>query len=932
MTSERAIVLSSVGPTLRLPNLGLDGWIDRIDVYEGERAALTTTPVPPLPLANGRGSSIPLPGPLPDEVTAIGLTYREIQPSVGPGPPRRRSFTNIERTDKEPPMTDQSNQRTTSGPNPTAEADTAGGESQLGFTMATVDFGTTRSIGVIRDLYKRYSDSGRPLSAEAVRRAGRVLGDNPSKSGMAIEFDTEHLPSRRMEAWDAAFSAPPLARERLEVVTDFSSDLVVLGEDSYDFRSERPHGEGSIVLLGVKRYLSFPGHRLAEVDREADGVVVAAVDRLARYTARGRSEDDGMETTFGTLHLTYPTKLPADRRDVLVAGVEQLGHHVRIEVDEAAGAAGFWVMCRFGEDSDLGVEAFKATARCHTGQRAWENPTAWRASRAWHENWLIVDVGGGTTDCAAVRLSVLDVTPAAIPPDLGRFHRIEPQITASGGIINLGGDQLTKSLFLLLKKSFGVVNETKFDGAVAESKAERRTNFDRLWTAAEQVKHLGYSEAELTPVRVIIGDRGSDRFAGDDAVVHIDGIDGFTPPVDEIVVTTEQLQAIAHPVLARLAALASGIAKAGSETTGGETVDRVALSGGSMLGTYLRNQLEARLRRSFAIDAIGDTFAVDFDATFCKTGTALGAMYFNAFGEFAPKPDRSIPLLMEGKRLVDVDISNMHANVAADFFLHRVGLPAVDGDRIFARGQTLTEGDDGIRRARSEVQGHRRTLNVTRQDFDGQLMAEEIEAEATGEPDDAADGGGSRPWASLLHLGPEDPLAFLADNELEMRFEIDELERIYLLLIKGSEDPAPDLGDGELLAVETSRPLVVDGRLQFSLADNLGAPDATRNPSLLFQAGQEIELGLVAQVQQGLVWMRAENDDEYVGLVEVPDDRPWLSIDGDGQLRCHRNRPPDIFIDRIDDLVTAPRGSMYRRRMETETAYQAEDDPFSGRL
>ena len=267
--TERTVVLSSVGPTLRLPRLGLDGWIDAVEIYDAESGVATMQVTPPVPVSADRPLTLPLTVPIPDVVSAVAVAYREASINQYPGPKRRRSFTRIARTDKEQVMNDRpddvNRQQERRG---TRHGSPANEDGRLSFTMATVDLGTTRSVGVVRDLNKPHSDHGRPLSAEAIRRARTVVDARPTKSGLGIDSATVRLPTRRQAAWAAAFSAPPLARERLEVIVDQSSDLVVLPSGSFDFRARRPHRDGSIVLRGVKRYLNYPDHQLGR-DRSA---------------------------------------------------------------------------------------------------------------------------------------------------------------------------------------------------------------------------------------------------------------------------------------------------------------------------------------------------------------------------------------------------------------------------------------------------------------------------------------------------------------------------------------------------------------------------------------------------------------------------------------------------------------------------------------
>lgn len=935
--------LSTVGPSLRVEGLDVDGWIESVRLFDGETLVADNVFDPVVVWPSRRPAVVPLSQPLPNKPhLGVEVSYRANQPLVGPGPLRQLFVADVPRTDKDHSlMNDHATSQSTDPSNetisPTLDVDRSADRHE--FILATIDFGTSRSVGAVYDIKRLELDPTKPISEEAANRAWRVLGapaENDAAAALAIDYETEYSPSARRRAWEAAFSAPPLDSQCLKLLKELNSDLVIAPDGSIDFQAERSHGSESVILRGVKRLLVQPDHLIKAADRSAEDVIADAIARLSDLTsieAEGGEDGGGEARPFARLHLTYPTKLPTDRRDALRDRVEAADHLVFMRVDEAAGAAGFRIMAHFGDDAHLGVEAFKAVARSHTGERAWENPDAWTEARSWHENWLVVDVGGGTTDCAVVRLTLLDVTPPDVAPGRGRFHRIQPRVVASGGIINLGGDQITKRLFSLLKSRFGLEGETRFQGTQDDKvHGERQRNFSRLWAAAELVKAQGGVRG-LRDVDVMVEPAGasSDPAWLDNGIVRIEAIEmpagsSISVTTSTTTVTAEDLTSAVESTVDQVAALAAGIARAGSEAVGGEQIDRVAFSGGSMLSDYLRDRIEQALRQQMADDKTGAGFVVDFDGEYCKSGTALGAMYFNSMQNFASDPVDRIDDLEAGRDFLDVDVSRMHANLAADFTLHVEGAIDSEGDELFIRGQRLTMGPGGLRRARSRPQSYRELLNVHRRDFDVQ----------TRKPSSSGDAltVGLRWWASGGDLGVASPKEFLQTHNLSLVFEIDEMERISLLIIKGAAEPAPDLEGGTVIADDLGGPVIEDGLTKVAIFDDLVNPGmgTLHDTEPVIAVGQQVGAGLVVEVSGLHLWYRRDGSKAYEELVKLPNDGRWLSIGPDGTLRCHSSYPEDVEVAAVEDLATAPDGATYRTAMKSGGGYDSNEDPFNGTL
>lgn len=799
---------------------------------------------------------------------------------------------------------------------------------------ASFDFGTSRAVCGVFDR-RRVSDDDAALPEVGVERAKRLLPVQLISTGadsdpaQEIEDRTIGVPLVRAAAWREVFGCPPLDVHHLSHTRPRSSDLVVSG-DGVDFASDAT-GER---IRGVKRYL-------ADLDLDVAGTGIRGRELFGKVYARFAelvAAELELPQSINTLSVTFPAKLPPDKRDDLLKELRPLAKKVEMNIDEAVAAAGFSMMKRFGTDSLLGVEAFTLQARCPEGGRAWEDPENWAKARSWHENLLVADVGGGTTDCALVKVAVVDATPAAAGECPGRFYQLQPQVLASGGRLNLGGDQLTAELFKLLREKFGIKpGDTRFRGV--EKAAARRELFHALWQAAEQVKERGLAPASPVAVRVVVTDPESVGTvdAGDVPLVWPaaqGGVATAKPATTEVTVSAEELAAQVRVVIAQIAWLAGGIARGGLDATGNgdrEAVDRVLLSGGSMQAATLRRGIEDALRHRFKDDGIAATFEVEFDPEFAKTGTALGAVYLDAVADLSPNADdpNIIPELQRGTSYLDVDASRLHVNLAADFHL-RESIGRGTEEPVFRRGQRLilepggraycTSPDTYLLRAVLDV--HR--YDVSRSDL----------------------GDSQTQWASSSMLREE--ADELANAGVVVRFEIDQDEQITLLMCKGEpslllEGDWVDTGhvpDGLVAppAEEGGTPT-----LRYSLFDNVYQVGVglQKGREPLVRAGTPIPPGGLLQVigarRATLYW---EPDGltpggphrEYGTIADVPRGHVYLSVDTAGRLRFHRTRPSWRTVDRPLDLLTHDPGHVYQEVMKSGLVYDESKDPFSGTL
>ncbi|MPY61447.1 acetate and sugar kinases/Hsc70/actin family protein [Streptomyces spongiae] len=899
------------------------GRIERVDVLDGSAVVSTTTLTPPVDGASQDAVLDLTPWRRTPAHPLVVVLFRRHQPaSRRPAPLARSSFRLHPGKIGVPPMS----QATPDG----ATAPVEGPD----LISASFDFGTSRAVCGVFDR-RRVSDDDAALPSVGTERARRLLppqlipvGDS-SDPAQEIEDRTIGVPLVRAAAWREVFGCAPLDVHHLSHTRPRSSDLVVSG-GTVDFASDAT-GER---IRGVKR-------ALADLDMEVAGTGLRGRDLFrqvyARFAQLVASELE-LPHAINTLSVTFPAKLPPDKRDDLLAELRPLAGKVEMNIDEAVAAAGFSMMKRFGMDPLLGVEAFTLQARCPEGGRAWEDPDgSWGEAHAWHENLLVVDLGGGTTDVALVKVAVVDATPAGAGRSPGRFYQLQPQVLASGGRLNLGGDQITAEVFKLLREKLEIrPGDTRFKGV--EKSTARRQLFNALWEAAEQVKTLGLASAAPAAVRVVVTDPGS--APGDSRAVPLvwpapdGGTTAAKPTATEVTVTAGELAERVRGPIAQIAWLAGGIARGGLDTLGNgslEAVDRVLLSGGSMQAATLRRGIEDALRQRFKDDGIAATFEVEFDPEFTKTGTALGAVYLDAVADLSPSPDdpNIISELQRGTSFLDVDASRLHVNLAADFHL-RESTSGLGDVPVFRRGQRLVLEPGGRAYATSpDTYLVRATLDIHRFDV------------SKGDLGDSKTG-----WASSSML--QDEADELGASGVTVRFEIDQDERITLLLCQSEpslllEGQGVDTGHvPEGLVV----PPVEEGGLptvRYALYDNVYqvGVGVQRDREPLVHAGTPIPPGGLLRVfgarRTTLYWKpdgpAPEGPHREFGTItDVPRGHIYLSLDTAGRLRFHTERPAWRTVARPLDLLTAEPGHVYQEVMQSGVAYDESKDPFSGTL
>ncbi|MEI5101077.1 hypothetical protein RB200_24155 [Streptomyces sp. PmtG] len=496
---------------------------------------------------------------------------------------------------------------------------------------------------------------------------------------------------------------------RIEVVQTLPELRVRMGEERIAVGG-LPAGGGR-SYRGVKQYLGrdhpIPGLEAVTADDLIREGLRYLLDQTDEYIAANPKEYH--QGKIDHVVMTYPTVAPpAVRRrlrELVGGGPEGAGGGLGVtlvdtQFDEAVAAALFFIMRDFGGDFVAGVEAFRARCRPLPG-----------TDRAWQQNVLVADIGGGTFDVALINLHLKDATPDPPPGQdprfTGRLYVLTPTLLGSTGHLQLGGDLMTLRLFRWykgaladhlithaperyehvvgsLKKPYAVdgryvprtlldrghddpqgypadlvdrVVPTRWsdDSVVSAAREDAEQTFWLLWRLAEEAKiQLGAGEPVHHPLPEVL-DALLGRLGAAGATEAGGG--AWAPLLD-----AETFAALLAPDLEDIMDLVVALTK--NIVTGTE-LDRIFLTGKSSRMPLVRQVLERRLRQESEVR--WNPAGVAVEEEYGKLATSIGACWGHHVRRFAHSVRNAQGVLGRGRYVLRIEVDNLSYYLPCDF-------------------------------------------------------------------------------------------------------------------------------------------------------------------------------------------------------------------------------------------------------------------------
>jgi hypothetical protein len=591
---------------------------------------------------------------------------------------------------------------------------------------------------------------------------------------------------------------------------------------------------------------------------EVNKLLQAAYAELIELTEEYRQRHPGKcsEGKFYRAVVTYPTiASPFIRREIenLVKKLEI--EDVQMAYDEAISVAIFFLWREFGGDLNVGIESFKTRCR-YDGDKWWQNV-------------LVLDIGGGTTDVALIRLTLQEINPFEPGEDRGdggRYYKLTPKLLGSSGHLQLGGELITLRLFLLLKAAIAdcvltavtekrlakdilkvqleelsdrfLYNGTFQSGSLLacvdkeiregdaykdalntaekvlptrwKNSASRVQTFYTLWEQAENAKiRLGQKQSQETPnpTFVLDGQKISELLLQNDIQLPNEVIDTLS-----VTLTVEQFERAVSPVIQEAVGIAKGLIENALLTKSSHwqdtQTDKEQVDWLILSGKTCNLELvERELYRVFSQSNyfVWNEERVTFEPEYTKLATSAGACFAEKLRQLGFSPKESKELLRRGANQLYIDVKNLFYFLPCSFKREVIGGSL---DPIFQAGQELYQlsSIDAIAKYRSSWQGMQLTNNIIRQDFEN--IKPQLWGSYNGD-------------ALMKKLGiHEDEFR----NQIKVQFEINQKLDIDLLLCRGNpyylisvNIPCLDAGK----AIGTTSVISEDGQLLCDIAVNV---------------------------------------------------------------------------------------------------------------
>jgi len=660
--------------------------------------------------------------------------------------------------------------------------------------------------------------------------------------------------NRLRDIYEEAFRVPPLEALHLYPVeldgvrqaNDIPSEMELLGREVgklnvlMGFRARQNRNEAirkasEAEIAGInQRFFQSPKRTFGSnkvmaraIGANSDPItsndlMQAAWDHLLILTDESRGRHQGMysDGRISRVCITYPTVSPPQVREEAERLVRELGiTDVRTDYDEAVSAAIFYMMREFGGSVDvgLGLESFKARSQRVLDQDG-------NVSN-WFQNVLVFDIGGGTTDCALIRIKMEEIDPFDPEEDRGlggRCYRITPELLGASGHLQLGGELVSLHMYRLVKVAIadGVMSAivkrqmqndkmltlmsklpSKFldkdrrfkpgsllacvDNVEAQSAAYDEDYIQALdvaeqivptrWADSPQLLRSFYAIWEHAEAAKIHLGKSETSTAYDirpeqvgailkAAGYHSSSNRGQLPRIN---IDRLMFERAVMPVVTEALGIAHGLLSLLPQSEMGEQeeLDWLILSG-KTCGNYV---VQREMRKLFSRDErfVWTPDTVTFVPEYAKLATSMGACYAERLRQLSFDPAGTKDDLKRGVSQVHFQIRNLSFFLPCSFRLE--GAASNEGDTIFEAGAEFLKLDaENIGKIRGPWRYIQLKSTVMRQDYDGATM------QLWGHFD-----GGK--LASDLNLRDDQ-----WRRQIKVQFQIDQKLRIDMMLCNGT--------------------------------------------------------------------------------------------------------------------------------------------------
>lgn len=584
---------------------------------------------------------------------------------------------------------------------------------------------------------------------------------------------------------------------------------------------------------------------------------------------------------FYRVVITYPTIAKPGVRRKLEDLVRQIidqkfsDSDVKVDVkrdfDEAIAAAIFYLWREFGGNQTIGLEAFKTRCR--------------RSGQKWAQNLLVLDIGGGTTDLALIRLLLEEVNPFQPGEDRGaggRYYILTPELMGSSGHLYLGGELITLRVFRLLK----VLIVDKLLTAVTEGKLEN-DRLNRIIQGIdtkfrqEQSKYLSNSflecidkenpesdsfyETVLNYTEQVLPTRWKENGTylqtftqiwewSEDAKVKLSGgvseyeisqekLETFLLNSDidisaseynfSVKLSKQQLERASSRVIQEAINIAKELLESrlpkDESTNKKEPLDWLILSG----QTCRLDLVERMLNQTFSKSELDwNPARITFVPEYAKLATSIGACYGMSLQQYAFYPEGAKDKLKKGQSELYIQVKNLLYTLPCSFERKVQGI----SETIFNPRQPLYQFKPNEEaKARSKWLAVQPTITVDRRDFDSQKPV---------------------PWANFVFEELAKKIGVYSDNfeyynPYQVQFEVNQTLEIEMLVCRGNPHYQVDTNSPKLKNInkkiseelskenteeKVSQNIIVDSVIQWEVAVGVNE----ESPHIVFSSGEEL--------------------------------------------------------------------------------------------